>query len=87
MFFMYLWTQITFAIVISISNIAAPLEILFLNTLFSAISMFVLSGAVLWLNSSKHLPREIQPGLFRKLIMLVSFLFFGVFTLIAIMES
>jgi hypothetical protein len=87
MFFMYLWIQIAFAITISLSNIAAPLEILFLNTLFSAVSMFVLSGAILWLNSSKQLPKEIQPSLIRKAILFISFVFFGVFTLIAILET
>lgn len=83
-FFLFLWAQIIFAIVITILDVAAPIQILFINTLFSAISMFVLSGAVMWLNNSKIMPENIRPGIIRRMILLSSFIFFGVFSLIAI---
>ena len=84
LFFIFLWAQIAAAIIITVLDIAAPLEILFLSSFFSAISMFVLSGGVLWLNSSKHLAKELQPGRIRKLMMFISFVFFGVFSLIVL---
>jgi len=87
LFFMFLWLQISFAIGITLLNIAAPLQILFINTIFSAISMFILSGAVLWLNSSKYTPKQLQPHLIRKIILFLSFIFFGVFSVIAFVEA
>lgn len=87
LFFMFLWLQIGFSIFITLLNIAAPLQILFLNTIFSAISMFVLSGAILWLNSSRHTPKQLQPHFIRKFILLLSFLFFGAFSVIAFLDA
>lgn len=87
LFFMFLWLQIGFSIVIAFLNIAAPLQILFLNTIFSAISMFVLSGAVLWLNSSIHMPKQLRPHLVRRIILFLSFLFFGVFSIYAFVDA
>ncbi len=86
-FFIFLWSQIIFAIVITLLNIAAPLEILFINTTFSAISMLVLSIAILWLNTSKLLPREIHPSLFRKIFLFLSFIFFLIFVTITLFFS
>lgn len=86
-FFIFLWSQIIFAIVITLLNIAAPLEILFINTTFSAISMLVLSISILWLNTSKLLPREIHPSLFRKIFLFLSFVFFLIFVTITLFFS
>jgi len=49
--------------------------------------MFVLSGAILWLNSSKHIHKALQPHLFRKIMLAISFLFFGAFTVIAFIDA
>lgn len=87
LFFIFLWVQIVFAIIVTLLNIAAPLQILFLNTLFSALSMFVLSGAVLWLNNSRFTPTQLRPKLFRNTMLLLSFLFFGFFCVIVIIDS
>lgn len=85
-FFAFLWLQILFAVIITFLEFATPLQILFINALFSAVSMFVLSGSLLWLNTSKFIPKVLQPGIFRKLLLLISFIFFGVFSVIAILE-
>lgn len=85
-FFGFLWAQIIFAITITFLEIAAPLQILFINALFSALSMFVLSGSILWLNRSNLIPKELKPGLFRMIIIFVSFIFFGIFSFVAIAE-
>lgn len=83
-FYGFLWLQIFFSLIVTILNIAAPLEILFLNTIFSAISMFVLSGAILWLNNSKILPKELRPSLLRNLFLALSFVFFGIFVFVVL---
>jgi len=86
-FFIFLWSQILFAIVITLLDIAAPIQILFINTFFSAISMFVASGAIYLLNTNKKImPREIQPGITKKLAMIASFVFFGIFVAVTILE-
>ena len=87
LFFLFLWLQIIFAIVITLLEIAAPLQILFLNTLFSALSMFALSGAILWLNNSKFIAKQLRPGKFRNLMLLSSFLFFGFFCAVVIIDA
>lgn len=86
LFYFFLWLQIITAITITLAGLEQPIQLLILSTFFSAVSMFVLSALVLWLNSSKNLPKEIQPGLFRKLMMLISFLFFGAFSVITVAD-
>jgi Mn2+/Fe2+ NRAMP family transporter len=78
-FFAFLWMQVIAAIIITMFGLEQPIQLLLLGTFFSALSMFVLSGLILWLNTSKLLKREIRPGYFRRLILLVSTLFFGIF--------
>jgi hypothetical protein len=87
LFFLFLWLQIVFGVIIAFLNIATPLQILFLNTTFSAISMFILSGSILWLNTSNNIPKELRPGIFRKLMLLISFIFFGIFSFIVVIEA
>jgi len=85
-FFFFLWSQILTAIFITLLNISQPLEILIISTFFSAISMFALSGFVLWLNTSKLIYKEIKPRLFRISILWCSFIFFGIFVIYTIYD-
>ena len=80
-FFFFLWSQIVLAMIITLLDISAPLQILLIGTFFSACSMFVMSGLVFLLNRSKLMPKEIRPGIIRTFLLVLAFLFFGVFVL------
>lgn len=85
-FFLFLWLQVTSSIIISFLEVSQPLQILLLSTFFSAVSMFVLSIAVLWLNNSRLIMSEVRPGLWRNLWLFMSILFFGVFLLFTLLN-
>lgn len=81
-FNLFVWAQTLFAIAISFLNLATPLEVLFLNSFFSALSMLVLSITVQWLNNSAHMPSGFRPNRFRNLMLTVSTIFFAGFTIL-----
>lgn len=86
-FYFVLWSQIIAGIVVTLFQFDQPIQLLILQTFFSALSMFVLSGLVYVLNSSIDLmPIEIQPGKFRKLMLLLSTLFFGAFVVLTLID-
>ncbi len=85
-YFFFLWAQVLTAIVITLFNVAQPIQLLILQTFFSALSMFVLSALVLWLNNSRFLPFRMRPGIFRNIMLLFSTLFFGIFVLLTILD-
>jgi len=78
-YYFFLWLQILFAISVFAFGFTEPLTLLILSAVINAVCMFVHIGLVNWLNY-KELPKEIQPQIWRRIIILISFLFFGVFS-------
>lgn len=86
-YYFFLWSQIITAIFITLFGFSQPLQILIIGTFFSALSMFVLSMLVYLLNTSSLIPKQIHPGDFRKLILLTSVVFFGIFVIVTLVEE
>ncbi len=85
-YFFFLWAQIVSAIFITLLGISEPVQILLIQTFFSALSMLVLSILVQIVNNSKLLPDSIKPGVFRNLTLCASVIFFGVFVVLTIYD-
>lgn len=84
LFYTFLWLQIIAAIFITLLDVQEPVALLITATFFSAVSIFVLTGLLLWLNSSEILKKEIRIGMIRKLILLTTFIFYGIFVLLTV---
>ncbi len=83
MYYIFLWAQIAFGISVFSFGLREPLTLLILGAVINAVCMFVHIGLVNYLNY-KELPREIQPRLWRRIAVLVAFIFFGIFSVITI---
>ena len=79
LYYFFVWSQIIFGIVLFTFNIAEPRFLIILGAVINAVAMFVHIGLVNWTNY-RLLPRAVQPRLWRRLVMLLIFLFFGFFS-------
>ncbi|MCA9381050.1 Nramp family divalent metal transporter [Candidatus Dojkabacteria bacterium] len=86
-YFLVLWIQVLVAIAITLLGLDQPIQLLVIQTFFSALSMFVLSGLIFWLNNSKLIPESMQPGFFRQLMVIASTLFFGAFVVFTLLDT
>jgi len=84
-YFIFLWAQIAFGIILFLFNIYDPKLLIILGAVINAVAMFVHVGLVNWMNY-KSLPKEFKPKLWRKLIILLIFLFFGFFSVMTIWD-
>jgi hypothetical protein len=85
-YFIFLWAQICFGIILFLFNITDPKVLIVLGAVLNAIAMFVHVGLVNWMNH-KIMPRELQAVWWRKMIILVVFLVFGAFSLYTVWEK
>ncbi|MEK6757864.1 MAG: Nramp family divalent metal transporter [Nanoarchaeota archaeon] len=81
-YFSFLWAQIAFGIILFLFNYQ-PLFLIVLGAVINAFAMFVHIGLVNWMNY-KVLPKQVQASIWRKIIMIGIFVFFGVFSAITL---
>ncbi|MFH0873359.1 MAG: Nramp family divalent metal transporter [Candidatus Komeilibacteria bacterium] len=84
-YFFFVWAQIIFGIVLFTFNIAEPRLLIISGAIINAVAMFVHIGLVNWTNF-RLLPRSVQPKLWRRIIMLIIFLFFGFFSALTLSQ-
>ncbi len=82
-YYSFLWAQIAFGIILFLADFTQPLTLIVVGAVINAVAMFVHLGLVNWMNH-KVLPKEVQAPLWRKAIIVLIFLFFGVFSIITI---
>jgi hypothetical protein len=85
-YYIVLWLQILFGITVFLVGFDQPLTLIVLGAILNAFSMFVYTGILLWMNN-RLLAAELRPSLWRNLVMLFTFLFFGVFCVITAAEK
>ncbi|PIR74704.1 MAG: hypothetical protein COU35_00845 [Candidatus Magasanikbacteria bacterium CG10_big_fil_rev_8_21_14_0_10_47_10] len=78
-YYIFLWAQIFLGITLFLFNIKEPRTLIILGAVINAFTMFVHVGMVNWMNH-KTLPKQVQAALWRKIIILIVFLFFGAFS-------
>ncbi len=86
MYFIFLWAQIAFGIILFLFHIHEPKTLLVLGAVLNAFAMFVHVGLVSKLNRTS-LPKPFQPRLWRKIILLIIFLFFGFFSALVLWNT
>jgi hypothetical protein len=85
-YYIFLWTQILFGIVIFLFGLTEPLTLLIISAVLNAVCMFVHIGLVNVLNW-KELPKQIQTNIWRRVILFIAFVFFGVFSMLTIVDK
>jgi hypothetical protein len=79
-FYIFLWIQILAGIIILLLGFNQPLALLTLSAVLNAMTMFVYIGLITYLNLKK-LESPIRPSWFRVGALVLTFIFFGFFTI------
>ena len=85
-YYSFVWAQIVFGIILFLFNFYEPKTLIVLGAVINAFAMFVHLGLVFWLNQ-KALPKVFRPGLIRKVIIGIIFIFFGIFSLVVFSDK
>lgn len=82
-FYIFLWLQVLAGIIILLSGFTEPLTLVVIGAVLNAMSMFIYSGLVLWMNMTT-LPAPFQPSYLRRFIVGFAFLFYGAFSVFTV---
>ncbi|MBU0648422.1 Nramp family divalent metal transporter [Patescibacteria group bacterium] len=82
-YFAFLWAQIIVGIIMFALDFKEPKTLLVVGAVINAVAMFVHVGMVNWMNW-KVLPKEVQAGILRKVIIVVIFVFYGIFAAVTL---
>jgi len=85
-YFIFVWAQITFGIILFLLNIYEPKTLIILGAVINAFAMFVHTALVAWLNH-RSLPKVFQPSWFRKIVIAIIFIFFGFFSVVVLLDK
>ena len=85
-YYSFVWAQIAFGIILFLFNVYEPKTLIILGAVINAFAMFVHLALVSWLNQ-KLLPKVFRPALWRKIIIGIIFVFFGVFSFIVLWDK
>ena len=80
-YFIFLWSQIFLGIIILMFGFSEPMQLVTISAFLNAMTMFVYTILILWLNSTT-LPEELRPAWWRKVVLSLVILFFGMFSLL-----
>ncbi len=82
----FVWAQVAFGVILFLFDVYEPKFLLVLGAVINAVAMFVHIALVNWTNH-KLLPKVFRPHIIRKVIIIIIFLFFGVFSAVTIWSS
>ncbi len=85
-FYLALWGQIVFGIVVLLLGFNEPKSLLTLAAVINAFCMFIHLTLTYFLNK-KHLPSVLRPKLWRKSILFLAFIFFGIFSFLTFWQA
>ena len=85
-YFIFLWAQIAFGVLLFAMNVSDPKSLIILGACLNAFAMFAHIGFVSHLNHHS-LPKPFQAALWRKILLALIFLFFGVFSAIVVLDQ
>jgi len=84
-FYAFLWLQIAAGVAIFAIGFTEPLALVITGAVLNAVSMFIYSGLVLWMNMTS-LQKVARPSLLRVGAVGSAFLFYGAFSVFTILE-
>lgn len=82
----FVWAQILFGITLFLFNIYEPKTLIILGAVINAFAMFVHLALVYWLNN-KTLPKVFRTSWWRRIIIFIIFIFFGIFSFIVLADK
>ena len=82
-FFIFLWAQILAGVIVLVSGFTEPLALVVVGAVANAVSMFVYSALVLYLNMT-CLDKRLRPGWVRMAAVVSASGFYGVFSVVTI---
>ena len=85
-FYLFLWLQIICGVIIFSLGFTEPLTLVITGAVLNAISMFIYTGLILYLNV-KNLAKPLQPSLIRKVFLIFAFLFYGGFSIFTLIQK
>lgn len=85
-FYSFLWFQIAIGILILALGFTEPLALVVTGAVLNAMSMFIYSGLILWLNMTS-LEKELRPSIIRIIGVGFAFLFYGGFSIFVIIQN
>lgn len=85
-FYAFLWTQIIAGSFILYAGFIEPLALVVTGGVLNAVSMFIYTGLILWLNKTA-LPKTAQPTLPRTVFVFLAFLFYGGFSFFTLVQT
>ena len=85
-YYVTIWILLVFGIGVLLLGFGEPRFLIVLGAVLNAFCMFVFSGLLNKLNT-KLLPKEIHPSLLRKLVIYATFAFFGIFSLLVLLDQ
>lgn len=85
-YYSFVWAQIVFGIVLFLFNFYEPKTLIVAGAVINAFAMFVHLALVSLLNL-KSLPKVFRPSLWRKIIIGIIFIFFGIFSFIVLWDK
>jgi hypothetical protein len=85
-YYLFVWAQILFGIVLFLFNVYEPKTLIVLGAVINAFAMFVHLALVFWLNH-KSLSKVFRPTWIRKIIIGIIFIFFGIFSFIVLWDK
>lgn len=84
-YYIFLWFQIVAGIIIFLSGITQPFTLIVIGAVLNGLAMFVYSILILWLNKTQ-LAKPLRPSLLRTMVVLLVFVFYGIFSFITIIN-
>ncbi len=82
----FVWAQIAFGIIVIILGFSEPKTLIILGAMINAVAMLVHIIAVNWTNY-RILPKQVQPRIWRRAIIVTAALFFSGFSLLLIVDA
>jgi hypothetical protein len=85
-YYSFVWTQIAFGIALFLFDVYEPKTLIVLGAVINAFAMFVHLALVFWLNNVS-LQKVFRPSLWRKIIIGIIFIFFGIFSFVVLKDK
>jgi hypothetical protein len=82
----FVWLMILMGSLILLSGVSQPFLLLLISSSIAGVQMFIYSGLLIQLNR-KALPKELQIGGVRLAVLAVSFLFFGILSVLLVLDN
>jgi len=85
-YYWFVWSQIAFGLLLFLFNISEPKTLIVAGAVINAVAMFAHIGLVTYLNQ-RALAKPLRPVWWRKIILILIFLFFGLFSAITFLDK